>query len=250
MSAQLANRVAIVTGAGRGIGAAIARQLAADGANTVVNYFSSAPEAEGVTAAINDAGGVAVAVKADVSDPDQIAGLFEAAEKAFGTVALLVNNAGARGDSTPAAQVDAASYEKIFGTNVRGPALCMAEFARRVGPGGGRIVNITSGQARTPMPHSSLYAGTKGALESLTRGFAADLGPSGITVNAVAPGATGTDVFKSEVPAAVQAQTIQATALGRLGTPEDIAAVVAFLLSDAAQWVTGQVIDVNGGLRR
>jgi len=250
MGTALANQVAIVTGASSGIGAGIARQLAADGAKTIVHFLSDAGQADEVAAAITQAGGQAVTAKADISDPAQITALFEAAEKAFGTVTLLVNNAGARGDNKSATEVTPQSYEKIFGSNVRGPVLCMVELARRIGPGGGKIVNITSGQARTPMPHSSLYAGTKGAMESLTRAFAADLGPQNITVNAVAPGATGTEVFKSEVPAAVQEQTIKNTALGRLGTPEDIAAAVSFLLSDDARWITGQIIDVNGGLRR
>ncbi len=250
MSTALTNHVAIVTGANSGIGAAIARQLAADGAQTIVNFLSDAGQADEVVSAIMKAGGKAAAVKADISDPAQITALFDAAEKAFGPVTLLVNNAASRGDNTPADKVDAASFDMIFQTNVRGPVLCMTELAKRAGSGGGRIVNMTSGQARTPMPHSGLYAGTKGAMESLTRAFAADLGSQNITVNGVAPGATATEAFKSAVPADVQKQTIDKTALGRLGTPEDIAAVVSFLLSDASRWITGQIIDVNGGLRR
>ncbi len=129
----------------------------------------------------------------------------------------------------------------------------MAEFARRAEKSGvknGRIVNISSGQARTPMPGSGLYAGAKGAIDSITRAFAADLGPQNITVNAVAPGATATDVFLKEVPTAQQEHAAKMTALGRLGTPEDVADVVALLLSDEAHWITGQIIDANGGLRR
>ena len=148
-----------------------------------------------------------------------------------------------------AAEIGRESYKKVFDVNARGPTLCLAEFARRA-KNGGRVVNITSGQARTPMPGSGLYAGAKGAMESVTRAFAADLGPAGITVNAVAPGATATDAFTDGVPKEKQEQTIRSTALGRLGTPEDVAAVVSFLLGDAAAWITGQVIDVNGGLRR
>jgi 3-oxoacyl-[acyl-carrier protein] reductase len=249
-STRLSNDIAIVTGASHGIGAAIAQRLAADGARVVVNFNSSPDAAAEVVAEIQKAGGEAVAVQADLSNPETITGLFDAAEKAFSKVTLLVNNAGVRGDMTPAAKVDLASYEKIFNANVRSPVLCMTEFAQRVGEGGGRIVNITSGQARTPMLGASLYAGTKGALEAMTRGFAADLGASNVTVNAVAPGATATDVFKSEVSDAVKEQTIQSTALGRLGLPEDIADVVAFLVSDDARWITGQVLDANGGLRR
>jgi 3-oxoacyl-[acyl-carrier protein] reductase len=141
-------------------------------------------------------------------------------------------------------------YERVFDANVRGPVLCMAEFARRVGHASGRIVNISSGQARTAMPGAGMYAGSKGAIEATTRVFAADLGPHGITVNAIAPGATATKQFLAAVPEQVQQETVQNTALGRLGQPEDIADAVAFLLSDDAHWVTGQVLDVNGGLRR
>ena len=245
----LKSHVAIVTGAGHGIGAGIAKRLAADGARTVVNYHSDQDEADALVAEIKSAGGEAAAVQADVSEPDGIAALFDAAEKAFGPVTLLVNNAATRGDGKTATEINLQSYEKVFNVNARGPILCLAEFARRAKTGG-RAVNITSGQARTPMPGSGLYAGAKGAMEAITRAFAADLGPAGITVNAVAPGATATDVFLAEVPKEKQEQTIKSTALGRLGTPEDVAAVVSFLLSDDAGWITGQVLDVNGGLRR
>ena len=187
----LAGRVALVTGASRGIGAAIARRLAADGARVVVNYHTSADEAGKVVATIQADGGEAAAVQADVADPDQIEALFDAAETAFGRVSLLVNNAADRGTPTPAPGVDADAVDRMFGTNVRGPVLCIAEFARRAGDAGGRVVNLTSGQARTPMPGAGLYAGTKGAMEAITRAFAADLGPAGITVNGVAPGGDG-----------------------------------------------------------
>ena len=257
---QFSGKVAIVTGASHGIGVAIARRLAADGAHTVVNYHSSADDADKVVAQIKDAGGRALAVGADMSDPAQIVRLFDEAEKAFGIVSLLVNNAAVRGDSVPAPEIDLGQYEKVFNANIRGPILCIAEFARRLGASddgktadgdcGGAIVNITSGQARTPLPGAGLYAGAKGALESVTRAFAADLGPHNIRVNGVAPGATGTEVFKSEVPQAMQEQTIKNTALGRLGTPADIADAVALLLSEDAHWITGQILDANGGLRR
>ena len=217
---------------------------------TVVNFHGDAGEADALVAEIEQAGGEAAAVEADVSGPGGIAALFDAAEEAFGPVTLLVNNAATRGDGKSAAEIDLAAYEKVFDVNARGPILCLAEFARRA-RSGGRVVNITSGQARTPMPGSGLYAGAKGALESVTRAFAADLGPAGITVNAVAPGATATDAFTAEVRRKEkQEQAVRSTALGRLGTPGDVAAVVSFLLSDDAGWVTGQVIDVNGGLRR
>ena len=250
LSKQLFGKIAIVTGAGGGIGAAVAMRLALGGAKTIVNFRNGPEKADKVVGAIRAAGAKAVAVRADISDPAQIAVLFDTAEQVFGTVTLLVNNAAVRGDPTAPAKVDLTQYEELFAVNVRGPVLCMAQFARRIGPGGGRIVNITSGQARTPRPGAGLYAGSKGALEAITRAFAADLGPQGMTVNAVAPGATATEQFTAAVPDGVKKQTIGNTALGRLGTPEDIADVVAFLLSDEARWVTGQVLDANGGLRR
>ena len=247
---QLAGRVAVVTGASSGIGAGIAKRLAAAGASTVVNFNGSPDGADEVVAAITLAGGIAAAMNADISDPGKVAALFDAAEAAFGRVTLLVNNAAARGDPAAAADIKLAQYQQVFAVNVQGPVLCIGEFARRAGIGSGRIVNITSGQARTPMPGAGLYAGSKGAMEAITRAFAADLGPRGITVNAVAPGATATEKFMAAVSEKKQKQTIEDTALGRLGTPEDIADVVAFLLSDDAHWMTGQVLDANGGLRR
>ena len=249
-SERLTGKTAIVTGASGGIGAAIARRLAADGARTVVNFRSGRERADAVVTAIEAAGGEAVAVQADVSEVGQVAKLFHDAVAAFGRVDLLVNNAAVRGDPAAAADIQVAQYDAVFASNVRGPLLCMGEFARRAGSLGGRIVNMTSGQARTPMPGAGLYAGSKGAMEAITRAFAADLGPHGVTVNAVAPGATATDKFNTAVPDGVKQRTIESTALGRLGTPEDIADVVAFLLSDDARWITGQVIDANGGLRR
>ena len=247
--ALLMGRVAIVTGSSDGIGASIAKRLALHGAKTVVNHRGDAAAANAVVAAIIAAGGVAIAVKADASDPRQIAALFDEANAAFGPVDLLVNNAATRGPHAPVNSLTLDQYYQVFTSNVQGPLLCTIEFAHRA-KAGGKIVNMTSGQARTPMPGSSLYAGTKGALEAFTRAFAADLGPLGITVNAVAPGATATAKFVAANSDSVKQKTIQDTALGRLGTPEDIAYVVAFLLSDAAHWVTGQVLDANGGLRR
>lgn len=247
---RLAGKTALVSGGGGGIGAAIARRLARDGAKVAISYNSDAGSAERTIAKIRAEGGEAAMVKSDISEPAQIVSMFDAAEAAFGTVALLVNNAASRGKPTSADHIEAAAYEQMFGTNVRGPLLCMVELARRLRDAGGAIVNLTSGQARTPMPGAALYAGTKGAMEALTRAFAADFGPRGIRVNAVAPGATATETFKAAVPDAVQQQTVKDTALGRLGAPEDIADVVAFMLSDDAHWVTGQVLDANGGLRR
>ena len=249
INAKLAGQTAIVTGAGSGIGAAIATRLAADGARVVVNYRASRVEAEKVVEAVTVAGGKAMAAQADVTDSGQIDRLFGEAEAAFGIASILVNNA-ALADRTPFAELDVDRFDQVFATNARGPFLCVLAFARRLRTDGGRIVNIASGQARSPQPGTVLYSSSKGAVEAMTRAFAADLGPRGITVNAVAPGATASENFKRTVPEELQSQTIGNTALGRLGTPSDVADVVAFLASQDARWITGQVIDADGGLRR
>jgi len=244
---RLNGKVAVVTGAARGIGAAIARKLAAEGVKVVLNYSTSAGPAEETVAAIREAGGHAVAEQGDVSDPAVVARIFDAAEKEFGPVEILVNNAGAY-EIRPVEQADVAHFDKIFRTNVLGSLLATAEFARRIGKNGGRVVNISSGGARSALPGGSVYCASKAAVEGLTRGHAVDLGAKGITVNAVAPGTTDTEMLRSGLPEGVKEQMIANTTLGRLGTPEDIADVVAFVCSDDARWITGQFIDANGGL--
>ena len=209
----LQQKVAIVTGSGTGIDAAIAERLAAVGTKTVVNFRGDGDTAARVVAAIASAGGTAVAIKADVSDPAQVKRLFDDAEASFGPVNLLVNNAATRGPHAAVTDLTLEEYNQVFESNVRGPLLCTIEFAKRI-KGGGRIVNMTSGQARTPMPGSSLYAGTKGAMESFTRAFAADLGSLGITVNAIAPGVTATEKFNAANSEAIKQNTIENTALG------------------------------------
>lgn len=245
---RLAGRVALVTGASRGIGAATARRLAGDGAKVVVNYSKSAEQAEEVVGQIRQAGGTATAVRADLSDAGQIKPLFDAGRKAYGRVDILVNNA-AVFFTGPLEEVDAARFEELFGLNVRAPLLTTAEFARQIGAEGGRIINISSGAARGSISRAAAYSGTKAALEAMTRGHAAELGHRKVTVNAVAPGATDTEMLRAGLPEAVTRQLVRNTPLGRLGTPEDIADVVAFLASEEGRWVTGQVIDANGGLR-
>ena len=245
---RLDGRVAIVTGAARGIGAAIAKRLAADGARVVVDYSTSAKPAEETVAAIAGAGGQAVAVQGDVSDPAAVTGLFDAAERRFGPVAILVNNAGVY-ENRPVERADAAHFEKVFRANVLGTLLATAEFARRFRGGPGRVVNISSGAARSALPGGAVYCASKAAVEGLTRGHAVDLGARGITVNAVAPGTTDTEMFRAGLPEEMKERMIASTALGRLGTPEDIADVVAFVCSDDARWITGQFLDANGGLR-
>jgi 3-oxoacyl-[acyl-carrier protein] reductase len=245
---RLQGKAALVTGASRGIGAAIARRLAADGARVVVNYSSSAGAADEVVRRIRAAGGEATAVRADVSDPARIGPLFAEALRALGGLDVLVNNAGVF-EMRPPQEIDVALYERLFNLNVRGVLLASVEAARHFGPEGGRIINLSSGAARGSFPGASVYSASKAAVEALTRGFAADLGPRQVTVNAVAPGTTDTEMLRAGLPEEAKQHMIANTALGRLGTPEDIAGVVAFLACDDARWITGQVIDANGGLR-
>ncbi len=245
---KMSGKVAVVTGAARGIGAAIAKRLAADGARVVVNFSTSEKQAEETVAAITTAGGKAVAVQADVSDATSLATLFDAAEKAFGPVTGLVNNAGVH-DLRPVEQADTAHFEKIFRANVLGTLLATAEIARRFKGTAGRVINISSGGARGAMPGAAVYCASKAAVEGLTRGHALDLGAKGITVNTVAPGVTETEMLKNGLPEDMKNHMIANTTLGRLGAPEDIADVVAFLCSDDGRWVTGQFLDANGGLR-
>ncbi len=246
---KLAGKVAIVTGASRGIGAAIARRLAADGAKVVVNYSRSAGPAYEVVEAIKKAGGEAVAVHADISDPAAIPRLFAEAKTAFGRLDILVNNAAVM-ERAPLAEVTAESIERHFGLNVRGYLLC-AKQAAAVLPRGGCIVNIASAISRMAYPGSVVYSATKGAIDVMTRVLAAELGPEGIRVNAVAPGSTRTDMNGAASGKTKEEEQgeIEVTALRRIGEVEEIADAVAFVVSDDARWVTGAWLDVSGGIR-
>jgi 3-oxoacyl-[acyl-carrier protein] reductase len=245
---DLAGKVALVTGASRGIGAAIAKRLAAEGASVVVNYSRSADAADAVVREIEAAGGQAMAAQADVADPAAVRRLFATTLERWGRLDILVNNAGVA-EFRPLAAITEAHYARQFDVNVRGVLFATQEAARVMGEAGGRIVNITSGAAKAAPPNTSVYSATKAAVETMTRSHAAELGPRRITVNAVAPGLTVTDMLTQNIPAEAQQAMVKSTALGRLGTPEDIAAVVAFLVSDDGSWVTGQIIGANGGLR-
>lgn len=244
---RLTGKVAVVTGAARGIGAATAKRLAADGAKVVVNYGTSAKAAEKTVAEITAAGGKAIMFQGDASDPAAVAKLFDAAEQTFGPVSILVNNAGVH-ELRLVENADTTHFEKVFRANVLTTLLATAEFARRIGTNGGRVVNISSGGARAAVPGAGVYCASKAAVEGLTRAHALELGAKHVTVNAVAPGATATDMLQL-LPEDVKKQMIASTTLGRLGTPEDIADVVAFLCSDDARWITGQFLDTNGGMR-
>ncbi len=243
---RLDGKVALVTGSARGIGAAIAVRLASEGAKVVVNYSKSEGPADEVVARIKKAGGEAVDVHADVSNAAEVPVLFAEVKKAFGRLDILVNNAGIM-DRRPIEDVDAEHIDKHFATNVRGLLLCTVE-ALKLLPKGGRIINVSSNITRMAIPGSSVYTATKGAIDMITQVLATELGPKGITVNAISPGYTETDM-NDESTRKERAQTIQMTALGRLGTAEDIADAAVFFATEDARWVTGERLSASGGLR-
>lgn len=242
------SRVAIVTGASRGIGAAIARRLARDGIRVVVNYASRLEEAEQVVREITASGGQACAVLADISDPVAVEVLFDQTELAYGGVDILVNNAGViQPGRVNLVDTDDALYQRIFAINTQGTFNTLRLAARRLNAGG-RVINFSSSVVGLALPGYAAYAASKAAVESLTVIFAKELRGRGICVNAIAPGPTATDLFlHGKSPELVEQMARQAP-LERLGVPEDIAAVVAFLVSDAGAWVNGQTLRVNGGI--
>lgn len=245
----LTGKTAIVTGASLGIGAAIARKLAAEGASVVVNYARSQAQAQTVVDEIRQAGGKAIAVQADLRDAGQIQKLFDAAVKAFGKVDVLVNNAG-QYEFQPLEAVTEEHIDKHFDLNVKSLILATKEAVKVFGDNGGNIINISSIVAQGAVPNGSVYSATKAAVDSLTRSWAAELGPKKIIVNAVSPGATVTEGFQTLDPNGDVAKHYGGlTPFGRLGKPEEIANVVAFLSSNEASWVTGEALSVSGGLR-
>ena len=243
MSSEI--RTAIVTGASKGIGAAIAKQLADDGFQIVVNYSSSSEEAGDVVAGIAAAGGRAIAVRADVADAAAVTALFDRAEAEFGKVDVLVNNAGISKFS-PLAEVSDEDFRQQVAVNLTGTFNGMREGARRVRDGG-RIINLSTSIIGHYSPGNSVYAATKAAVEAMTHILAKELGPRGVTVNAVAPGPIATELlFKGRSEALIQ-RLINDIPLGRLGLPEDIAQIVSFLAGPQSGWVNGQIIRANGG---
>lgn len=240
-------KTAVVTGASRGIGEAIAKRLAQDGMQVVVNYSRSAEAAERVVGSISEQGGTAFAVQADMGDLEQIRYLFAQTQERFDTVDILVNNAGTVVPNGLAA-ITPNEYEQQFALNVRGVLFAMQEATNRMA-NGGRIINITSGAATACPPGMGVYNASKAAIDALTLTFAIELGSRQITVNAVAPGFTESEMLRGLITDEMLPGMIAMTPLGRLGTPEDIADVVAFLASEQARWITGQVIGVSGGLK-
>jgi 3-oxoacyl-[acyl-carrier protein] reductase len=242
--------VAVVTGASKGIGAAIARQLAAEGAAVVVNYASSKEGADRVVAEITGNGGKAVAVGADVSKPADIRRLFAEAKKAFGRLDILVNNAGIY-EFAPLEEVSPEHFHKLFDLNVLGLILASQEAARHFGPGGGSIVNISSVVATAAPPNASVYSATKAAVDAVTRSLAKELGPRNIRVNSINPGMVETEgvhaagIADSDLRKQVEGQT----PLGRIGQPRDIAPAAVFLASGDSGWITGETLYIAGGFR-
>jgi 3-oxoacyl-[acyl-carrier protein] reductase len=242
---RLVGKIALVTGGSRGIGAAIALRLASEGATVAISYASNKTAAEKVVAQIQELGSSAIAVKADVASQQDTESLIAEIKK-LGKIDILVNNAaifvgGAVQEAT------LAQYDQVFNTNVRGVVATTLAALPYINDGG-RIINISSGAARASINGFSFYSATKGALEALTRGWAQDLGKRQITVNAVAPGTTQTDMLEQGLPGEAKDMFIAKTALGRLGQPDDIADAVAFLASADSRWVTGKTIDCDGGL--
>ena len=249
-SKKLAGKTAIVTGASKGIGAAIAKKLAAEGAAVIVNYSSSQAGAERVTKEITSVGGKAVAVKANLSKPKEIEHLFAKANKAFGRVDILVNNAGIY-EFLPLEKVTEKHFHNQFNLNVLGLLLASQAAARQLNGTGGSIINISSIVSTLAVPESAVYSGTKGAVDAITRSLASELGPRGIRVNAIRPGMVETEgaraigITESDLRKHVESQT----PLGRIGQPQDIAGAAVFLASDESSWITGETLVVSGGYR-
>ncbi|TPK41798.1 SDR family oxidoreductase [Mesorhizobium sp. B2-5-4] len=239
-------RAAIVTGASKGIGAAIARRLARDGIAVVVNYARGQAEAEALVRAIEADGGKAIAVQADIADPAGIASLFDAGEKAFGGIDILINNAGIM-KLSPIAQADDAFFDTQVAINLGGVFRGMREGAKRLRDGG-RIVSFSSSVVGLYQPGYGVYAATKAAVEAMTHVLAKELGARAITVNAVAPGPVETALFTDGKSAAQIEATAKMIPLGRLGQPDDIAGVVSFLAGPDSGWINGQIIRANGGV--
>ncbi|MDH4982980.1 glucose 1-dehydrogenase [Hyphomicrobium sp. D-2] len=245
---KLDGKVAVVTGASKGIGAEIGRTLAAEGASVVVNYASSREGADRVVADITAAGGKAIAMGGDVSKSDDVTALFDAAKQTFGRVDILINNAGVF-DFKPLEEITEAHFERHFRINVLGPILTTQAAVKHFPSSGGVIINVSSVVAFSPVPNSSVYSATKGALDTLTRTYAQELGPRNIRVVSLNPGLISTEGSQSlgVIGSPFEQQVIAETPLRRVGLPADIAKVAAFLASDDAGWITGEIITASGG---
>ncbi|WP_288757696.1 glucose 1-dehydrogenase [uncultured Brevundimonas sp.] len=246
--AKLHGKVALVTGGSKGIGAAIAAALAAEGARVVVNYASSKAGADAVVAAIRDAGGEAIAVQADVSDADQAQALVTRAVQEFGRLDVLVNNSGVY-EMGPLEQMTQDQYRRMFDINVLGVLLTTQAALGHLGEGGS-VINVSSSITTIAPANSAVYTGSKGAVDAITRVLAKELGPRGIRVNAILPGMVETEgsIAAGYIGSDMQTGIVAMTPLGRVGQPDDISGVAVFLASDDAGWVTGQLLSASGGL--
>lgn len=243
---KLEGKVALVTGSSRGIGAAIAERLAADGADVVINYVKAQRQAETVAERVRRAGVRAVVAKADVSDPVQAARLVRDAVDQLGRLDIVVNNA-VMVDMEPLGAIDPAHVRACLATNVEGVIATVQAAIAHFPSEGGRVINISSLAATHALAGMTVYTAAKGALDAMTRVWAKELGSKGITVNAVAPGPVDTDAMRENADDQARAFFLQRTPLGRIGMPDDIADVVAFLASQDARWVTGHVLAATGG---
>jgi 3-oxoacyl-[acyl-carrier protein] reductase len=250
MSQKLAGKVAVVTGASKGIGAAIAQQMAAEGAAVVVNYSASKAGADRVVGQITEKGGKAVAVQANVTKPSDVQRLFAEAKKAFGRVDVLVNNAGIYEVAT-LDQITPEHFHRQYDLNVLGLLLASQEATKYFGKEGGSIVNISSVVATLAPPSMSVYSGTKAAVNAITRSLAQELGPRKIRVNAINPGMVETEGLHAVgfAESDFRKQVEQQTPLGRIGQPDDIAPAAVFFASDDSKWITGETLYISGGSR-
>lgn len=246
MNGSLTGKVALVTGASRGIGRAIAERLSRDGAAVAINYASQSAAAQRLAGEMEAAGGRAVAIQADVGRVSEVVRLFDETIARLDRLDILVNNAGLM-FTKPVSAVTEAEFDRIFAVNVKGTFFACQQAVTRMADGG-RIINVSSSTTVRMMPNYAAYVATKGAVEQLTRSLAGELGPRNITVNVISPGPTETELFtEGKTPEQIQ-HFAQMAALGRLGQPAEIADVVAFLASAEAGWVTGQNLRVNGGI--
>ncbi len=247
---KLKNKVAVVTGASKGIGASIAKHFAAEGAKVVVNYHSSREGADRVVKEITDNGGIAISVKADVSKEADVIRLFEETKVSFGTLDILVNNAVFQ-QFLPIEQISVEAFHQHFNVNVLGPILTIQASLKLFGDKGGNIINISSGASKMPLPAASLYSATKAALDAITISLSKELGAKNIRINSILPGATETEgAINAGITTGSEYEKmfVANTPLGRRGQPEDIAKAAVFLASEDAAWITGEQISVSGGM--
>lgn len=250
MSKKLIGKVAIVTGGSKGIGAAIAEELAEEGASVVVNYAKSKKEADLLVEAIKSKGGRAVAIQADMADQKEIDALFAETERVFGKLDILINNAGFY-EFAPLEKITPEHFHKHFELNVWGLLLACQTAVRHFNPAGGSIVNISSLASKSWAPYATVYSATKAAVDSITKSLGCELGPRNIRVNAINPGIVKTEgtqsagVVESELHKKVEART----PLGRIGMPKDVVKAVVFLASEDSAWITSETLVITGGFR-